>query len=52
MVCFLQKISDNTNGTDPVAVIIADCKRSWPDGVTTRLSRHKDSSPGSVASQT
>ena len=35
MVCFLQKISDNTNGTYPVAVIIADCTRSWPDGITT-----------------
>jgi hypothetical protein len=35
MVCFLTKISDNTRGSYPVAVILADCARSWPDGVTT-----------------
>ena len=37
MVCFLTDISDHTNGSYPVAVILADCDRSWPDGdgVTT-----------------
>jgi hypothetical protein len=34
MVRFLQTIADNS-GSYPVAVIIADCTRSWQDGVTT-----------------